>query len=220
MARVVEHVRNRIEIDAGRVGVWGQSQGGWVVQQMASGDLGLACAIANSGPSIGVVEQDRYACEHTMRRDGFDDADIAEALDLMRALHEAARSGVPFDTVMREVITPVAERPWYRLGLTDDDAGEWDLMTRFVAEDYRPVDALRSVAVPFLAVFGGLDVLVPAWRGAAEVGTALATAGLADATVTVFPSGDHRIRLRNGEFAPGYLDLLGEWAASRLIPDG
>ena len=209
MSAVIAAIGRHPGIDPARVGVWGQSQGGWIVQQLAADGNGLACAIANSGPSIGVAEQDLHACEHTMRRDGFDDADIDDALAFTRSLHQAARDGVPFETVVRELVAPVADRPWYRLGLTADDEGDWELVGRFLDEDYRPVESLSRIAVPFLAVFGGLDVLVPAWRGVAEVGTALAAAGAPDAAVTVFPLGDHRIRVPGGAFAPGYLDLLG-----------
>lgn len=216
---VVAALRDQPSIDAHRIGVWGQSQGGWVVQQLAAADHGLACAIANSGPSIGVAEQDEYATEHTLRRDGFGDAEVEEALAFTRALHGAARTGAAFDAVLRDLVDPVADRSWYGLGLTAEHAPDWELICRFASEDYRPVDALRRISIPFLAVFGGLDVLVPAWRGAAETGTALAAAGALDATVTVVPLGDHRIRTPGGDaFATGYLDLLGDWAARRLVP--
>ena len=88
-------------------------------------------------------------------------------------------------------------------------------MRRFMGEAFDPLTALRRVAVPFLAVYGGRDVLVPAWRSAAETGEAVAAADTSDATVVVFPTGDHRIG-EAGEFVPGYLDLLGDWAARRL----
>ena len=58
-------------------------------------------------------------------------------------------------------------------------------------------------------------MLLPAWQSAREVGVALAGSPCADATVVVFPDADHRIRI-DGEFAPGYLDLLGSWVERRL----
>ena len=39
-------------VDSRRVGVWGQSQGGWIVQLVASRTDDLAFAITNSGPAI------------------------------------------------------------------------------------------------------------------------------------------------------------------------
>lgn len=215
-AAVIASLRRHGEIDGRRIGVWGQSQGGWVVQQLAAAGNGLACAAINSGPSIGVTDQDEFATEHLLRRDGFGDAEVDEALAYTRALHRAARSGAAFETVLNDIVAPVVDRRWYALGPTADDAAEWELMTRFVEEAYDPIDALRRIDIPVLAVFGGLDVLVPAWRGAAETGTALAAAGTRDATVTVFPGGDHRIRVTDGGFAAGYLDLLGDWTAHRL----
>ncbi len=64
-------------IDAQRVGVWGQSQGGWLVQILAARLPDLAFAIANSGAAIGVEEQNRAGCEHTMRAAGKSEEEIA-----------------------------------------------------------------------------------------------------------------------------------------------
>ncbi|MGI8855268.1 MAG: alpha/beta hydrolase family protein, partial [Thermomicrobiales bacterium] len=59
-------LREQEGIDPRRVGIWGHSQGGWLVQMLAARLSDLAFAIANSGPAIGVEQQDRYGCEHTM----------------------------------------------------------------------------------------------------------------------------------------------------------
>ena len=70
--------------------------------------------------------------------------------------------------------------------------------------------------VPHLAVYGGRDVLVPAWQSAEEAGLALQEAGNADATVVVFPQGDHRIQdASTGHFVSGYLELLVNWTVRR-----
>ncbi len=213
----IEMVRRHAVVDAERVGVWGQSQGGWIVQQLASGSVEVACAIANSGPSIGVIEQDRYAFEHTLRSAGFGDADVDEALSFIDAAHRAAFDDRSAADVLAEIVQPMSGRAWYRLGPTVDDAADWEHTKRLVTEGYDPLRALRRVDRPFLAVYGGRDVLVPAWRGASETGAALNEAGAPDATVVVFPSGDHRIRApESDDFVDGYLDLLGDWTARRL----
>ncbi len=212
----VEVLQNQPEIAADRVGVWGQSQGGWLAQMLASRLDGLAFAIANSGPSIGVVDQDLYGCEHSMRSEGHSETDIKQALRLLQDLHRAAAQGTAYEQVERELLHDARDRPWY--GYADiDGAADWALGTSFVTENYRPLDALRQIRCPFLAVFGGRDVLVPAWRSAEESGEALSDGGTPDATVVVFPQGDHRIRDRAGEFVPGYLKLLGQWTADRVI---
>jgi pimeloyl-ACP methyl ester carboxylesterase len=204
-------------IDSRRVGVWGQSQGGWLVQMLASRLPALAFAIANSGAAIGVEPQDLANCEQTMRAEGKSEGEIASALHFIRALHMAAESGADFETVERQLLVSARAQPWYGYGLTVDDASDWGLTCRFVQEHYEPADALAQVRCPFLAIFGERDTLAPAWESAKIYGSALRTAACQDATIVVFPQGNHRILgEETGQFVPGYLDLLADWTARRV----
>ena len=210
----VEAVRRDPRIDAARVGIWGQSQGGWMAQVIAAREPRLAFAIANSGPAIGVEAQDLYGCEHSMRAAGHSGDDIGRALGLMRLLHDAARKGVDYSEVMAEHLGPVADAAWAEY-MVLDSPGDWALTCRFIQEAYEPVSCLARVQAPFLAIFGGRDVLVPAWESARTTGDALADSAAPVAMVVVFPEADHRIRVGDGRFAPGYLDLLGSWVQAR-----
>ncbi len=204
-------------VDAGRVGVWGQSQGGWLAQILASRRLDLLFAIANSGPSIGVVDQNLFAIEHTMADAGQPAEAIEAALAFLDRVHGAASAGQDGDTIRRELVAPVEQEPWYQELYQGATAEDWDFLWRLVDEDYRPIEALGRVDCPFLAIYGGADLLVPAWQGAEESGRALASSGTTDAAVVVFPGANHRIKDQQGErFVPGYLDLLGDWAAARV----
>jgi hypothetical protein len=211
----LEMLRTNPALDSGRVGIWGQSQGGWLVQMLASRLPDLPFAIANSGPSINVVEQDLHGCEHEMRSRGHPESEIEEALAFMTRLHEEARRGTDFATVEDEFLREARRQSWY--GYADvEDAADWQFGCKLVDESYEPRDAMSRIRCPFLAIYGGRDVLVPAWRSAEETGRALEEAGNADATVVVFAAGDHRIRDGSSEaFVPGYLGLLGDWAARR-----
>ena len=211
IARVGEHDA----IDRERVGVWGQSQGGWLVQMIAAHLPDLTFAIANSGAAIGVEAQDRYGCEHTMRAAGKSEDDIELALAFVSAVHAAALHGDDYPTVERRLLAAARGEPWY--GYLDiEDAEGWELMCRFVTEPYEPAEALARARCPFLAIFGALDVLVPAWESAMIYGRALKEAGNQDATIVVFPQGNHRILVaETGAFCTGYLDLLADWAERR-----
>ncbi len=205
-------------IDPRRVGVWGQSQGGWLVQKIAARAPDLAFAVANSGPGIPPREQNHYGCEHTLRAEGRAEEQIARAVALVDALDAAAARGDEYATVEAALLAPARGEPWYGY-LTIDGPEDWDLMRRFAAERYEPAEALARARCPFLAVYGELDPLLPAWESAAICGRALREAGNRDATIVVFPQGNHRIRLaETGDFCPGYLDLVADWAARRVAP--
>jgi pimeloyl-ACP methyl ester carboxylesterase len=210
----LEAVRSDDGVDPDRVGVWGQSQGGWMAQLVAAGAGRPAFAVSNSGPSMGVREQNLYGCEHTMRADGHPESEIAAALEFIEVLYAAAERNAPWDEVAG-IVESIDDAPWYGY-LTVDDELDWEFGRILLEEDYQPVPTIARVSCPFLAIFGGRDVLGPAWQGADEVGRALQEAPTTDASVVVFPDADHRIRLPDGGFAPGYLDLLGDWVASRV----
>lgn len=212
----LDAVRDDRTVRFDRTGIWGQSQGGWLVQMLASRLPDLQFAIANSGPSININEQDLYGCEHTMRAQGHSDEEIRHALTFISALHTAAKEGVSYESVNAELIDPARGETWYGYA-TIDDAEDWKSGCLFAEDTFEPVEAMRQISVPYLAIFGGHDVLLPAWRGAEESGLALQQAGNDDATVVVFPSGNHRIQdVDTGEFVDGYLDLLGDWASHRV----
>ena len=209
-------LRGHAAVDPGRVGVWGQSQGGWLVQMLAARLPDLAFAVANSGAAIGVEEQDRAGCEQTMRAAGKAEEEIARALAFIDAVHAAALRGDDYATAERQLLAPARGQPWYGY-LAFDDEKDWQGVCRFVTEQYDPPAAIRRARCPFLAIFGTRDVLVPAWQSAAIYDRALREAGNRDATLAIFPQGNHRIRIEEtGEFCTGYLDLLGDWVARRV----
>ncbi len=210
----VQRLRAHVAVDGTRVGVWGQSQGGWLAQILGSRLPELAFVIANSGPSIGVREQDLYGCEHTMRSEGQSEAAIEAALTFIRAVHQAAEADLDYEMLDPELIEGASEHPYY--GGQALDEGDWRLMRLFIREAYDPVAALAQIRSSFLAIFGALDVLVPAWQSAEECSRALQQSGNGDAAVVVFPTGNHRIKDATGDFVSGYLDLLGDWASRRV----
>jgi hypothetical protein len=155
-----------------------------------------------------------------MRAEGKSEEQIERALAFINAVHAAALRGDNYASVERQLLAPARGEPWYGY-LSVDDEEDWGGISRFVTERYEPTEALARVHCPFLALFGALDVLVPAWKCAAIYSQSLRAAGNRDATIVVFPQGNHRILLAEaGEFVPGYLDLLGDWAARRIVGRG
>ncbi|HLX19601.1 MAG TPA: alpha/beta hydrolase, partial [Gaiellaceae bacterium] len=59
--REVRYLATLPEIDAKRIGLWGDSQGGWIVPLAASHDPLVHWAVLNSGPTVTVGESDEWA---------------------------------------------------------------------------------------------------------------------------------------------------------------
>lgn len=204
------------DIDAGRVGVWGHSQGGWIVQIVAASRPDLPFAIISAGPGIDVRAQDIYGCEQMLRSTDTPEPEIDRALAAFEAVHDAALRGDDWEVVEREQVAAARDEGWYQY-LPLDDASMWGLMCRFIQEAYDPPPTLARITCPLLAVFGSLDPFLPALRSAEIYSRALVEAGNRDATIAIFPDANHRLLVEEtGEFTGGYLDLLGDWVARRV----
>jgi pimeloyl-ACP methyl ester carboxylesterase len=192
-------LRQHPAIDGERAGIWGHSQGGWLVQILAARLPGLAFAIANSGPGISLHAQNLYGVEHTMRAAGKPEGEIARAVAFIDALDAAAARGDDYATVERSLLAPAREEPWNTY-LTIESEADWGLMLRFAAERHEPAEALAQVRCPFLAIFGALDPLLPAWESAQICGRALHEARQSGRDHCGLPGGQppHRSGRRTG----------------------
>ena len=86
-------LQRRPEVDANRIGLFGGSQGGWVVGLAASRSPAVSFIISQSGPGVTPERQELHRTEHWLRADGFDESDIEEALVYTRLRYECARTG-------------------------------------------------------------------------------------------------------------------------------
>ena len=203
--------RNRA--DAGPsvpVVLFGHSQGGWVVLEAAAraeAHDDVAGVVTSSGPAVTPGAQERFSTASLLRRAGRAGAGAERALAAFDGLMALAERGASFGearawsdaAVRRDDLEVLAG-----LGAFVPDAPEvWGLATRIVGHD--PVNALRSLAVPLLAVFGGDDGVVPVERSVAVLRETVAP-DLLD--VAVLLGGDHRLEGADDAFVPGYPDVV------------
>lgn len=194
VATMVDHVP---------IGVFGHSQGGWVVYEALSHDTDIRFGIANSGPAVSPVEQERFSLRSRLPDDVRpDDADAA--FDRFIAF---AAADVPLAEVQAAVADDPASEP-LRIFVTDEVI--WaNVRTVF---GYEPADAFEGVTVPLLALFGGADDIVPVAASEAVLRERVPDDLL---EVVVFDGADHRIQ-RSGRLAVGYLDRLTAWIDAQL----
>jgi uncharacterized protein len=208
-------LRNHESIDPDRVGLWGQSQGGWVGPLAASQTRDLAILIVNSGPTIAALDQDLYGVEHTLREDGVSEEDIQEALQFFRRFHEAARQGVPYEQVA-SLLNEVRDTPGF------DYFGEvspelWHFFVINVQRPYDPIPPLSKITCPILALYGELDPLIPVQESARVFRSVDAPAEDRPVTVQIFPGANHRIKVGEPRvFAPGYLETMTDWIWQKI----
>lgn len=121
----VSFLMNRQEINPKGIGLWGFSQGGWIVQMSASETSNVAFGIMSSGPGVSVLEQVKYQVLNDCKHAKLDETSIEQAglmLDIMteasllyvshgdpelirkmRALHGSDMPGIDLPFALRKV---------------------------------------------------------------------------------------------------------------------
>lgn len=152
-----------------------------------------------------------------MRRDGFSEAEIAEAVALMKSKFGFARTGEGWETY--EATTQKAQDKKY-FSYLDAPLSKTDMSFRFwhLINDYDPVPYWAKISRPVLAILGELDTNTPVSETVTILERSFKNAKNSDFTVRVFPKAEHTLfgRPEKGQwrwprFADGYLDAMTAW---------
>jgi uncharacterized protein len=208
--RSLESVRDEV---GGPVGLFGHSQGGWVVVEAASRCREASFVISNSGPGVTPERQERYATHLHMQRAGLGDEEIDEVrryYDDVVGLMRAGTSLVDARQGMEAGGFPQAFAT-LDLPVLPDDEVEWRHIAALI--DYDPRPALERIRVPILAVFGADDPITPVEESVAVFRDAVRPDLL---QVEIFAGAGHR--LEAGEppvVVDGYLETLSAFILGR-----
>jgi len=214
----VHYLQSRKDIDAKRVGLYGRSHGGIVAPLAASLSKDVAFIINVSGAGVPPYQQVTYQAEAQMRRDGFSETEIAEAVAYMNLKWEVARTGGESWDRLQAATRDARDKKWLArvqpATKLEDIVPSWKLQM-----GYNPVPALEQVRCPVLALFGELDTLTPVKETTANFRNGLVKAGNKDYTIKVFPKADHALLVwpkPDDTFhwpvlAAGYLETMTNW---------
>jgi dienelactone hydrolase len=203
-------LEKRSDVDPKRTGMWGISQGGWVIASAASRSRDLDFVIPVGGGGVGTVRQELYRRELNLREAGFTPAEIAEAMEHQNLKFELVRRNQPerLDAVNREA----AGRKWFSFVSNPTRGDSWTYWRGVI--DVDPAAWWRKASAPVLVVFGEHDESGPAREAVDNIAAARAGHPF---TGRIFDGADHMLMVppaAPGEFprfAPGYLDLIASW---------
>ena len=219
----VRLLQRRSEINPKQTGLYGRSHGGMVVPLAASLSNDVAFIINVSGAGVSPYQQMTYQAEAEMRRDGFSESDIAEAVAYLNQKWEVARAEGKGWDMLQAATQNARDKKWLArvqpATKLDDIVPSWKLQM-----GYDPMPALQGVKCPILTVFGELDMSTPVAQTTANYAKAVATSGNTDYTLKVFPNADHALLVwpKPGDtahwpiLAPGYLDTMRDWINKRV----
>lgn len=222
----VRYLASRNDIDGGRIGLVGVSEGGWFTPEIAVLTGGIAFIVNQAGPPLSWMETVLFEVRNEYLAEGIAEADLDVLLALQRRrwdyLRTAAvdplfaqgpeRDALESATSQIRATVPHADRLFpERLPDYDTDAYQ-----RYSDYSYDPLPYLIEIDIPMLYVFGEQDENIP---------TALSVAFLEsfreesnkDITIHMLPGVGHSLFSWAGILEalrpPGYLDFFGSWAA-------
>jgi uncharacterized protein len=189
------------------IGLFGHSQGGWVVVEAAARGVPVAFVITNSGGAVSPARQERYSLANKLGGDR-----EAELLATYDAVVAVLRECPTLDEGLAKLdAADVPYRELPGLEFMFEDAAIWHLSSEIFG--YDPAAALARITAPALALFGAADKVTPPEESVAALRAAVRPELL---QVEIFPEGDHR--LRHGDpprFVDGYLDRIASFVTSR-----
>lgn len=201
------------EIDAGRIGLLGNSEGGYVVPVVAARrpDVRfLVCRVCAALPHGDVIPDIETG---SRRRRGMAETDVAASRQFVEGMIRYALTRSGYDSLVAH-FEGGAGKAWRESfplqGLAAPEAPYWDVYRGVLVVD--PREHYSRLDIPVLVVLGEADdrVLIHRHRPAFE---ALSSGGL-DLTLWVVPEASHGLMLGPGNaigYPPGLHHRLVEW---------
>ena len=170
-----------------QTGLYGRSHGGMVIPLAAALSTDVAFIINVSGAGVSPHQQMTYQAEAEMRRDGFSEADIADAVAYMNQKWEVARKGGEGWDRLQAATQTARDKKWLARAQPatklEDIVPSWKLQM-----GYDPLPALERVKCPILAVFGELDISTPVAQTTANYRKAVGIWGIGITHSRCFPT--------------------------------
>ncbi len=210
---LLDFLRAQPEIDPERIGLWGSSEGGYVVPVVAARrpDVRfLVCRVCAALPHGEVIPDIEGG---SRRRRGMAEADVAAVQDVLERMIRYALTREGYDSLVARFEEGAGE-PWretFPLGqIPPADAGYWDVYRGVLVVD--PREELGRLDIPTLVVLGERDdrVLIEKHRPVFE---ALTASGV-DLTLWVIPEASHGLMLGPGNalgYPAGLHDRMVQW---------
>ncbi|WNS46819.1 CocE/NonD family hydrolase [Paenibacillus sp. MMS20-IR301] len=190
-------------IDSGRIGVWGASQAGWVIPQLAAEEP-LAFSILVS-PAINWQQQGAYNTRQQMMKDGYTAEEIAQRITYEQQVNELLQRGA--DYAQYTEMTDPGERM---------SAERWSFVRRNFLAD--AAGELHNFKTPVLLLLGEEDVNVDVEQTEQVYRGKIRPASLL--TVQRFPDTEHSMLPVRTADSPLRAFMISLFAPRRITVDG
>jgi uncharacterized protein len=225
----LHYLEGREEVDAGRIGLIGHSEGGVIAPLVATQTDAVAYVVMIAGPGVRADSLLLLQAEALNRASGATQEQIAANRELQKQLFAVAISAATeaeLDAEVRQIFAKLA--PGVTGAALDAQVASvtspW--MRWFLAYDPAPV--LRELLIPTLAVNGSNDLQVLAEPNLSAIEAALTAAGNPDFTIVELEGLNHLLQTSDTglvteysrieeTIAPLALETIGDWIVRRFV---
>ena len=224
-AAAASWLRDQSNIDPQRVGLLGHSEGGIIAPMVAAADRKIAFVVMIAGPALRGDGLFVLQSAMTARAYGAPEDYIARRRAFDQKLYEAVIAAPSEAEARKSADRLVAEGLSEKL-VDQNEAGSLagDVTTAWERYflSYDPAPTLSQLNIPILAIYGSLDVQVPASEDMAAANAALR--GNSKATLVMLPGKNHLLQdAKTGApneydaieetMSPQALNLIADWVA-------
>lgn len=229
----VEYLKNRKEIDPGRIGLIGHSEGGLIAPMVAVKSPDVAFIVLMAGQGITGEEISYLQSDLIYRAEGVDNETIAHNEALLRRMYSVVKeeqNNTAAEEKLREILrAEMANTSEQKIESSDHSEAIIDAqvtaltspwMRFFLTYDPRPT--LMKVKCPVLAINGEKDLQVPPEENLKAIDEALKAGGNKDYTAKELPGLNHLFQTaKTGSpseyskieetISPAALEIIGNW---------
>ncbi len=218
-AAAFNYLRERPDIDADRIGLYGISQGGWIAPIVAIKEPAAAFLVIISGCAVPPAAQMDYGARYTLAEAGFPKEIQQQALNLRHQVNEYYRGNLERDALLEEVRKAEGES-WFEYAYIpgSDRLPEDVTQSKWYYEmDYDPLPIWQNLKQPALFLFGDRDRWVPVPESHSRYQDA--TAHMDEVKFVTLSGVDHLMHHADGrtegQLSVKYLEALLDWIKAR-----
>ena len=217
----IDFLKQRKQIDARKIGLYGHSQGGMLAPLVASRSKDVAFVISGAGSAVPLHEAEINSITNQVRAQGIAGAELEAATDFIKLLVNVLRTGEGWQQFNAET-EKVKNTKWYpMLHVPPKDHWFWAFYKQIA--NYNAADYWAKVNVPALVIYGERDIYVPIAQSISNIDRALSKAGNRDYTIIMLPRASHSFVIEReagkpfewSRIAPGLPELLTAWVKER-----
>ena len=188
----VRFLEKQPEVDVGRIGIYGHSQGGTIAPLVVERAQEIAFVVASAPGGIPPADLETYSVENSIGVASLPPKEAEDARAFVRAIVDVGCRGASraeLDTVAAKY----KGRSWY-FDAPPTDNSYWTISRQIASFD--PSAHWRHVQVPVLLLFGAHDERVPSIQSATAIRMAIAqearrTRSDLRVTIKIYPDADH-----------------------------